>query len=685
MRYKKITALLLILSISTCFTCSCSKDNSIQTSTPPDTSTENEAEVLSATNDTLCKDETVYMLCGSSGSVSKVIVSDWLQNGTGEKTISDTTSLDGVTVMKGNTSYTINKDNMTVWDAEGGDVYYQGTSQEGLPVDVSVSYKLDGKSVTAEELAGKSGKVTIRFDYTNNQYKTVKIDGKETQIYVPFVMLTGVILDTDIFSNVKVSNGKLIYTGDNMAVLGFAMPGLQENLDVSTKDLDIPNYVEITADAKDFSLSNTMTLATNEIFSELDSSDIDSPDDLKSSISDLADAMSQLMDGSSKLYDGLSTLLKKSNELINGIKQISDGVAKLKSGSSSLYDGTISLRDNMASLETGLEKLVSNNETLNGGAKKVFNSLLSTANDQLTASGLTVSKLTVKNYSSVLNKVITSLDHNNAYKLAYNTAMKKVTKEVEKKQDYITEQVTASVRGKVKLSVLETMKYTPEQYDQYVAVGYVDKATQAKINAAIDAQMASDDIQSKISSNVKAQIKTLIDQNMNSDEVTTQINEAVAKADTGLTSIVELKSNLDSYNQFYTGLLTYTAGVKTAYQGSQSLADGTKTVAAYTKQISDGLKTLDSAMNELVSKSSALPDGVSKLKDGSMQLSKGLKKFNKNGIQKITDMVNVDLDTLISRLKATIDVSKDYNSFSGISSDMDGNVKFIYKTDSIGK
>jgi putative membrane protein len=679
MKYKKITSLLIILSMFTCMTCGCAKDSAGKTTASVKPAAKNKVETLSATGDKLSKNETVYMICKANGNVSKVIVSDWLQNGIGKNTISDTTNLDGLTVTKGNTTYSLNKKNMAVWDAKGGDVYYQGTSKKSIPVDVSVSYKLDGKDITAKELAGKSGKVTIRFDYTNNQYKMVTIGGKKTKIYVPFVMMTGMLLDNDVFSNVKVSNGKLIYTKDSMAVLGFALPGLQDDLNVSKKDLDLPNYVEITADVKDFSLSNTMTLASNEFFNNINSSDIDSPKDLKSSMTDLTDAMVQLTDGSSKLYDGLSTLLKKSNELIKGIKQITKGVAKLKSGSADLYDGTVSLRDNMEKLEKGLGTLTSKNDTLNGGAKKVFNSLLSSAYQQLNASGLKVSKLTIDNYVRVLNKAIASLDHNNAYKLAYHTALQSVTKEVEKKQDVVTQQVTASVRQQVKSTVLETLKFTPEQYDQYVAAGNVDQATQAKVNGAIDAQMASDKIKSTISENVKVQMQKLIDQNMNTDKVKAKINAAVGKADSGLASVVKLKSSLDNYKQFYTN------GVKSAYKGSQSLAVGTKKVTTYTKQIADGLNTLDSAMNKLTSKSSALPDGVSKLKDGSMQLSDGLNEFNKKGIKKITNLVNGDLDDFIDRLKAIIDVSKKYNSFSGISKDMDGNVKFIYKTDTIEK
>ena len=205
----------------------------------------------------LAKDETVYVLANADGSVKKIIVSDWIKNNTKSATVKDGGELDDVKNVKGNESYTMNADNMREWNADGNDVYLQGTTEKQLPVDLSVTYKLDGKTVSPSELAGKSGKVSIRFDYKNNQYENVNIDGKDTKIYVPFIMLTGTILDGDKFSNVDVTNGKILGDGDHIAVAGFALPGMQDNLAIDKEKLELPDYVEITADVKDFELSTT--------------------------------------------------------------------------------------------------------------------------------------------------------------------------------------------------------------------------------------------------------------------------------------------------------------------------------------------------------------------------------------------------------------------------------------------
>ena len=256
--------------------------------------------------------------------------------------------------VKGNETYTMNGDNMRVWDAQGNDIYYQGSIEKELPVNLSVSYTLDGKKVSPSELAGKSGHVVIRFDYQNNQYETVEIDGKTEKIYVPFAMLTGMLLDSDVFTNVAVSNGKLINDGDHIAVIGIAFPGLEDNLAIDKEDFEIPDYVEISADVKNFEMSMTMTIATNELFNKVDANNLDSIDSLTDSLDELTDAMDQLMDGSSQLYDGLCTLLDKSGELVAGIDKLAAGAKELKDGAGDLDAGVAQLQGGAAELYAGL-------------------------------------------------------------------------------------------------------------------------------------------------------------------------------------------------------------------------------------------------------------------------------------------------------------------------------------------
>lgn len=639
----------------------------------------------SATGTSLYKDETVYVIAGADGSVEKVIVSDWIKNGENSKAIEDYSELSDVKNVKGDETYTMNGDNMRIWDAQGNDIYYQGATDKELPVNLSVQYLLDGKAISPEELAGKSGRVTIRFNYENTQYEMVEIDGAQEKIYVPFAMLTGTILDNDHFSNITVTNGKLINDGDRTIVAGIAFPGLSDNLALSDDTFEIPDYIEISADVKDFSLTTTLTLATNEVFSSIDLSDADSLDDLKDSLNKLDDAMGQLLDGSSKLYNGLSELLDKSGELISGIDQLASGAKQLADGSAQLDAGASKLYAGAASLSNGLGTLVQNSDSLNAGAKQIFESILATADAQLANAGITAPKLTIENYADVLNGIIASLDEETVYQMAYQTAYTQVSETVRQNESAIRAGVTAVVKKQVTEQALSAagINMTVEQYEAAVQAGQISEQVQAQISSAVSAQMASGQVQTLIDQNTEQQIQSLIDQNMQSDEVKAKIEAAVEQAKNGVSSIAALKTQLDGINQFYTGLSAYTVGVAQAKGGSDALLSGTKELSGGAASLKEGSQTLYQGVMQMKNGSGALTDGVSQLKNGAMQLSNGLKVFNEQGVQRLVEAVDGDLSSVATRLRATCDVSKNYKSFSGISDGMDGQVKFIYRTEAI--
>ena len=677
------------------------------------------------------KDETVYVLAGADGTVQKIIVSDWIKNAMAADSLEDKTELSDIENIKGDESFTLGGDNSCVWDAQGNDIYYQGNIEKELPVQMSVCYTLDGQAIAPEALAGQSGHVTIRFDYQNMQYEEVLLDGKTEKIYVPFTMLTGMLLDTEVFRNVTISNGKLINDGDRIAVVGIAFPGLQEDLAISKEKLDIPDYVEISADVENFEMGMTMTLATTELFGAIDSDKLDLHE-LSDAMAELTDAMDQLMDGSSQLYDGLCTLLEKSGDLVSGINKLAEGAAQLKAGAESLDSGAAQLQAGAAQLSSGLNTLNANSSSLNGGARQVFSSLLSMANTQLSEAGLSVPALTIDNYASVLDGVIASLDDT----AVYQAALEQVTATVNANRGMIEEKVTEAVQAQVEAEVSaqvtaavqetvtqavheneaqfraaviqQALGMTVEEYKAAIEAGLVTQEQQDAVNAAVEAamqaeidarmqreeiqaqinavtqqtvgeQMQSDEIQALIASNAELQVQQAISEAMSSDAVQAQLSAAAE----GAKSVIALKSSLDSYNAFYLGLITYTSGVSSAAAGANELKTGADALKAGTSELSAGAAELLQGIQTMKGSAPALVDGITQLRDGSMELSDGLKQFNEEGIQKLIEAVDGDLDGLSNRIRVTADVAKHYTSFSGISEDMDGDVKFIYKTDSI--
>lgn len=606
--------------------------------------------------ETLHRDETVYVIANTDGSVRRIIVSDWIRNGLAAAQVEERSELSQVEAVKGSATYTLGQDNARVWDAQGQDLYYQGSIEKALPVDMTVTYQMDGQTVTPGQIAGKSGHVTIRFDYENRQYEMVEIDGTEEKIYVPFAMLTGLLLDSDRFTNVTVSNGKLFCDGSHTAVVGVAFPGLQEDLAMEKDRLDIPDYVEIEADVKDFSLATAVTVASSGLFDQLDDETLERLElgELADGVDRMSDAMDQLMDGSSQLYDGLCTLLDSSQQLIDGVDRLCQG----------------------------LNELTAHNSQLNGGAKQVFQSLIAAANSQLQTSRLTVPELTVDNYSQVLESLLQQLDGASAY--AESETRKKIEAAVAAQQEQVSAaveqaveqqvaaQVEQAVEQQVWQQVLSAAGLTEEAYDAGTAAGAIPQKQQEQLQAALKAQMASETVKGLISQTKAAKMESdeiraligqkteqtmaeLVEENLQSEEVQSQIRSAAEQASAGAQSIRSLKEQLDSYQSFYQGLLAYTAGVA---------------------QARDGAAQLQSSLP-------ALTDGVTRLRDGSMELSDGLRQFREEGIQKLADALGGDLGQLSSRLKAIREAAQNYRSFSGDAEDMPSQVRFIYRMEAI--
>ncbi len=323
------------------------------------------------------KEETVYIVAAPDGSAKNVIVSEWLKNEGNASSLTDSSDLKDIQNVKGEEAFTQNGDQLT-WQANGNDIYYQGTTDRNLPVTESVSYYLDGKKMSPSDMAGKSGKVKIRFDYENHEKTTQVVDGKKHEVYVPFTVLTGMVLPED-FTNVKVTNGKVISDGNKKMVAGFAMPGLKESLKVAESDLpadlEIPDYVEVSADVENFSLEMTMSVVVNDLLNQASLNEAFDLTDLEKDMDDLSDASQELVDGSADLSDGLGTLKDSMKEFSDGANTLKSGIESYTSGASQLNSGIQTLAGSAGTLSDGVSALNSSAASLNQGVAELDKTL----------------------------------------------------------------------------------------------------------------------------------------------------------------------------------------------------------------------------------------------------------------------------------------------------------------------
>lgn len=317
------------------------------------------------------KEETVYVNAAADGSKTKVTVSDWLKNAGVENVLNDQSDLTGIVNIKGDETFKQTNGSVT-WNTNGKDIYYQGTSEKELPVEVKFTYYLDGKETTPSELAGKSGKLKIRIDYKNHAKQTAKINGKKEDIYSPFVMVTGMILPEEKFSNVVIDNGKVISDGDRNIVLGVGMPGMKESLGLNEEeassaieDIRLPESLEITADVTDFSMDPTFTVALSDLLEDLNLNDTDNLDDVMSSLNELEDAALKLVDGSAELSNGVDKLGSSYTEFDEGIGTLKEGIDALNLGATDLTKGIQQYTKGADTLNAGIQKYMGKDGALN--------------------------------------------------------------------------------------------------------------------------------------------------------------------------------------------------------------------------------------------------------------------------------------------------------------------------------
>lgn len=385
------------------------------------------------------KDESVYLISDANGNVNKTIVVDHLKNKDKKDTLEDASNLSDIENVKGKEKFTQSGDKLT-WQAGGKDIYYQGTATEEPPVTQKVTYYLDGKEISPEDLAGKSGKVKIRFDYTNTTSYTETVNGEKQTVSVPFAAITGLVLG-DGFENIEVTNGKAEVSDSSSVVLGYALPGLKNSLGIKDKDLDgdvnIPEYMEMTADVENFSMPAAMTFVVNA--SDYVSTDGIDTSDLDDMINDLKDASTQLQDGSKTLAEGTDTLADGLSTLQSKLGTFASGVGKLQSGLKTYTDGVSTLSGGLNTLGNSTGALVSGADKLNSGAGQL-------------ASGSATLKDGLKSYTDGASELQAGINK------LYNTLDAGLTdKQKAKIQKTAVESVQDSFKGETGVTVQKTI------------------------------------------------------------------------------------------------------------------------------------------------------------------------------------------------------------------------------------
>ena len=567
------------------------------------------------------KSETVYAVMNGDGSIKSTTVSEHLYSASGLANVTDKTTLTDIQNTESDAEFTQNGEEL-VWNTNDTDVYYKGNTDKALPIDVKVTYALDGQEAALEDIIGKSGHLTVTVNLKNNETGTVNVNGKDRTIVTPLITAVGVILGGDA-ANVTAEHGMIESAAKSSVAAFVTLPGVKDSLsgllpdEVNSIEDYLQDTVTVEADVEDFTCpqvmvacaTSTAALGTSNVF------DLSSINDLTDGINQLNDAMSQLMDGASQLVDGTS--------------QLAGGVLALLDGANTLNNGAAALDDGLGQLTNGLDTLSANNAALNAGAQQVADGVLASANKTLKEGGLIDEDMTWSNYEAVIDNILTMNDKTLA------AGRKKMVRT-------IWEQAPSFKDSQLDLALY--LSATKTNHDLEAAL---------KLMQNFDASMLTGALEMVTNADAKNTAKA---------ELKYQVENSQDMAD-----VRALKTSLSQIQFFVSSVNQYTAGVQTAADGAHSAKDGSAQLAAGTKTLYDGVNTLNT--------------GAGQLNDGAGRLNDGLNQFNEEGISKLTGALDQDqLHGLKTVLDEMTDRLNDYTSFAGAPDDAESSVKFVYKT-----
>ena len=576
------------------------------------------------------KSETVYSNLYSNGKAYKTIVSTQLTNEDKSDEITDISNLLNIENTNGDETFK-KEGNQIVWDSNGNNIYYKGESDKQLPVECKITYELNGKEISAEELKGKSGNVKIKINYTNNKKHIVSVNGKQVTMYTPFIIVAGTKIDNAKNKNIQITNGKIVDNGESTLAVGIAMPGMQENIGISKSKIDIPEGIEISMETEEFEMGNIIAVVAVKGIDEDLTSDLNS---MYSQINELSNASNQIVAGANQLKDGTT-------ELVNGVDQ-------LKEGTGTAYAGSKQIKNEVEESTKNLK-----NDNTPAIDSKTLESIKAQAMQSATLSDEQKAGIAAQAKAAA-----TLSDEQKAGIAAQAKAGAK-----------LTDAQKAGIAAQAKVAA----KLTDEQ-----KAGIIAKAQSAYPTELTDAEKQLILVVAQNTAESTAEATALeVAQNtayQTAEATALEVAQSTATQTAETTALTVAQSTA-----------TQTAGATATQTATQV---GNQAKQKFTNQVVSQMSTLGSALSELTNGLETIDNGVSalavgtnKLDNGALQLASGAKTFNDQGISKINNLVNGDLRNFASRLEKINELANEYNNYAGIQDGTEGEVRFIMIVD----
>lgn len=614
------------------------------------------------------KEETVKIQCDEYGQVEKINVEDLLKIKDDKMKIIDYSKLNEIKNIQGDEEFSLEKDGTLIWENHGEDISYKGETDIPLPVDVKVSYYLDGHKVKSEDLLGKSGHVKIRFDYINHENKTINIDGKKYDVHVPLLCASALMLPNDHFDNVQVSNGKILENQDQSIVVGMSMPSIKDDLKLidvkEMKDVDLPDFVEVSADVQDFELELTATVVSTIGLSDI--SELNDIDQLVDSMNELSLASTRILNATHDLSEGINLMNRYLNQYFYGVSALEQGLINME-------DSLKILKTNKQGIDQGVNEISTSLKSLNKLIEEV--SVLDKEELYEAVKSLIEDMRGYLDKVSSLNDDLEKVDQLIKDVEQYNTLLKSYSQTLKDEIDkidilQIEEDATLQAQKQMK-EIIDQSNISQSEKEQML-----NEVKNIKING----------ITSKVSSQLE-EIKEKIDQQPKLE--VPQFNQIdLSEFEEIIKDIQKQKDIISSYDSIlneFEDIESFVNNLSNQLENASSLISGISLLSQSIDQMYDVTHQLSIGASGLTKNQESLKQGMNSLSDGANVLASGYQSFDENGISRLTEIADDDLKEVLARFKAIQKAESEYYNYSGINEECEGSVVFIYETDEIKK
>lgn len=350
----------------------------------------------------------------------------------------------------------------TIVSIKEDDEVNQTEQKKELPLEAKITYKLNGTEIKPEELAGRSGKVTVNIEYINKSSKYVNVNGRSELMYTPFVVAVGTIINNKNNTNIKVTNGKVIENSGKSIVCGVLLPGMEESLKLSNNltAVEIPSNIEITMDTTNFEMGNIMCYASPKV-----------------------------LDGTidwnkfNNLFESTNLLQQSSNQIEEGAKKLHDGTIQLKEGTETLSNGIETAYNGSATIKSEIEKSINSMNSTNNASKE--NTLDDKLLNQIGAKAKTSANSTISSQLNIIGdsakaQAVASIEQQleGIGKAASNQAASAITA----KQAIITKNAEQAVKTGMQAKKEELaagiQKYVASNKDNLISEKHISEAVE---------------------------------------------------------------------------------------------------------------------------------------------------------------------------------------------------------------